>query len=162
MLLCLVVCLTLLASFFLPSHLSLKHKCVQNETNALLLAISNNKQEKIVNALLDKNPELDIQDKVDSTQWLSSLKEYMYSFAIACYNVNTCISFSDWPSCYSVPNLYTYLQYGETALIFACKMKNLRLVKRILSMGADPDIANKVREPIVPEGCGCMSTIVHT
>ena len=30
MLLCLVVCLTLLASFFLPSHLSLKHvyKCI--------------------------------------------------------------------------------------------------------------------------------------
>ena len=80
-------CLFDLAGFFLPS--SLKHICVQNETNALLLAISNNKQEKIVDALLDKNPELNIQDKVElySTQWLSSLKEYMYSFAIACYIV---------------------------------------------------------------------------
>ena len=29
-LLCLVVCLTLLASFFLPSHLSLKHVYIQN------------------------------------------------------------------------------------------------------------------------------------
>ena len=34
MLLCLVVCLTLLASFFLPSHLSLKLTCIAHLSNS--------------------------------------------------------------------------------------------------------------------------------
>lgn len=36
------------------------------------------------------------------------------------------------------------MQKGETALILACKMKNLKFVKKLLSMGANPDIANNV------------------
>lgn len=36
------------------------------------------------------------------------------------------------------------MQKGETALILACKMKNLKFVEKLLSMGANPDIANNV------------------
>ena len=36
------------------------------------------------------------------------------------------------------------IQYGETTLTLACKNGNLRLVERLLSMGANPDIGNNV------------------
>ena len=40
--------------------------------------------------------------------------------------------------------IFTLIQYGETALIFACKVKNIKFVRRLLSMGANPNIANNV------------------
>ena len=36
------------------------------------------------------------------------------------------------------------IQYGETDLLFACKENDLRIVKKILSKGADPNIPNMV------------------
>lgn len=40
------------------------HMNVQNKTNALLLAIAKEELEKVVDALLDHNPQLDLQDSV--------------------------------------------------------------------------------------------------
>ncbi|CAI8035374.1 Ankyrin-3 [Geodia barretti] len=71
----------------------------KNKTNAVLLAIGRRNEEKVVNALLDSNPDVDLQDS-----------------------------------------------YGETALIFACKMSNLSLVKRLLAMRANPNISNNENE----------------
>ena len=90
---------------------------MQNHTNALLLAIAKEGQEKVVDAFLDREPELDLQDSV----CLNLLELYGTLQLVLCLS-----------------------QYGETALIFACKLRNLRFVKRLLSMGANPNIANNV------------------
>ena len=48
---------------------------VQNHTNALLLAIAKEGQERVVDALLDREPELDLQDSV-------CFKEHKYNTAV--------------------------------------------------------------------------------
>ena len=53
---------------------------VQNHTNALLLAIAKEGQERVVDALLDREPELDLQDSV-------CFKEDKYNTAV---NMSCC------------------------------------------------------------------------
>ena len=76
-----------------------------------------------MDALLDRVEDLltlDLQDSVCLIQVVSTIKH--------CFTV--CLSLS--------------LQYGETVLIFACKNRNLKLVKRLLSMRANPNLSNNV------------------
>lgn len=45
-------------------------------------------------------------------------------------------------------NMFLPFQFGETALIFACKNRRLELVERLLSMGANPNIFNNVSQSL--------------
>ena len=49
----------------MSSHINLTHLLSwKNKTNAVLLAIGRRNEEKVVNALLDSNPDVDLQDSV--------------------------------------------------------------------------------------------------
>ena len=89
----------------------------QDGTTALFLAIFL-KQTKVIDALLAKKPDLDVQDKVRA------------------HVINIELGLP--------PFIFLPTQYGETVLITACKMKNLKLVRDLLKQNADPNIANNV------------------
>ena len=89
------------------------------------MAIAQN-QSKVIDALLKCNPNLNKQDKVLSVYHI-----------VRCYYNN----YRDLLLPYAN---HTFVQYGETALIIACKTDNLKVVKALLLQKADPNIANNV------------------
>ena len=74
-----------------------------------------------MDALLDQNPNVNLQDSVRFLIVHAFLPNKSHIYYV----------------------LRTF-QYGETALIFACKMRNLHFVERLLDMRANPDIYNNV------------------
>ena len=96
-----------------------KHtKSTQDGTTALFLAIFL-KQTKVIDALLAKEPNLNVRDKVKGV------------INVSCAGTQ-------------IATIFLPTQYGETVLIVACKMKNLQLVRDLLKQNADPNIANNV------------------